>query len=100
MESVTPILLPYGYLLLFVGLMIDALGFPFPCDIVLFSAAYLVSQGAMSIAIAAPVAFAAVLEAVEKAGGKRHSFQVKRIKEGRQEVRNTILACCRLPKEN
>lgn len=41
----------------------------------------------------------AVVEAVEKAGGKRHSFQVKRIKEGLQEVENNTPACCKVSKE-
>lgn len=54
-------LLQYGYLLLIVGLLIDALGIPFPGDLLLLAAGFLVSQGYFSLMLALPLACAAVL---------------------------------------
>lgn len=61
MEESIPILLQYGYVVLVVGLFVDALGFPFPGDILLLAAGSLVAFGALTLALVIPLAIAAVL---------------------------------------
>lgn len=61
MEDAIQILLQYGYVVLFVGMVVDALGIPFPGDLVLLASGYLVYRGEMNLALAIPIAFVAVL---------------------------------------
>jgi membrane protein DedA with SNARE-associated domain len=61
MEDLLPLLIQYGYIILFLGMIVDAVGLPFPGDLFLLAAGYLASQGAMSVALAIPVAAGAVV---------------------------------------
>lgn len=61
MEDALQILLQYGYLMLFIGMILDSSGIPFPGDLLLFAAGYLVYHGEMSLPVVIVVASVAVL---------------------------------------
>lgn len=61
MEESIPLLLQYGYVVLVVGLLVDALGFPFPGDLLLLAAGSLVAFGALNLFVVIPLAVIAVL---------------------------------------
>jgi membrane protein DedA with SNARE-associated domain len=61
MEEALQGLLEYGYVILFIGMLLDASGIPFPGDLLLLAAGYLVYRGEMIFAVVIPVAATAAV---------------------------------------
>lgn len=60
MENLFDVLLQHGYIVIFIGMLIDASGIPFPGDIFLLIAGYLSYRGDFHIALVIPIAAVAV----------------------------------------
>lgn len=54
-------MLQYGYIVLFLGMLIDASGLPFPGDLLLIASGYLSYRGDLSLGYAIPIAALAAL---------------------------------------